>query len=196
MRKEKLEELNEYVELLKTKKKTLLDKTGNFINVEKYLIELNNGEIITREKILKGNTSGNASIVLPVTVDGNVILVVQPRVFTKSGVGIELPAGYADEGEDYEEAARRELFEETGYVPRKMINVGSFYQDQGCMSAFNQCFLAYDCKKVGEQHLDKDEIIKYFECSFDEVFELIEKGFICDVGSQFTIERSKNYIIK
>ena len=98
MRKEKLEELNEYVELLKTKKKTLLEKAGNFINVEKYLIELNNGEVITREKILKGNTSGNASIVLPVTVDGNVILVVQPRVFTKSGVGIEFPAGYVDEG--------------------------------------------------------------------------------------------------
>ena len=38
MRKEKLEELNEYVELLKTKRKTLLEKTGNFINVEKYLI--------------------------------------------------------------------------------------------------------------------------------------------------------------
>ena len=56
-------------------KKTLLEKTGNFINVEKYLIELNNGEVITREKILKGNTSGNASIVLPVTVDGNEVKV-------------------------------------------------------------------------------------------------------------------------
>ena len=69
MRKEKLEELNEYVELLKTKKKKLIEKTGDFIKVHKYLIELNNGEVITREKILKGNSDGNASIILPVTVD-------------------------------------------------------------------------------------------------------------------------------
>ena len=38
MRKEKLEELNEYVELLKTKKKALIEKTGDFINVNKYLV--------------------------------------------------------------------------------------------------------------------------------------------------------------
>ena len=89
MRKEKLDELNEYVELLKTKRKKLMEMTGNFIKVNKYLVELNNGEVITREKILKENSDGNASIILPVTVDGNVILVVQPRVFTSSSVGIE-----------------------------------------------------------------------------------------------------------
>ena len=196
MRVEKVKELESYIEELKSIKMDLVDRKSRFLEIESYDCHLNNGRVIPREKVIKGKGNGNACIILPVTEDGNVLLVVQPRVFTKSTVGVELPAGYVDEGEDYEAAARRELFEETGYVPKKMINVGSFYQDQGCMSAFNQCFLAYDCKKVGEQHLDKDEIIKYFECSFDEVFELIENGFICDVGSQFTIERAKNYIIK
>ena len=194
MRKEKLEELNEYVELLMTKRKKLMETTGDFIKVNKYLVELNNGEVITREKILKGNNDGNASIVLPVTVDGNVILVVQPRVFTRSGVGIELPAGYVDVGEEYEDAARRELFEETGYVPENIRLLGQFYQDQGCSSAYNKSFLAEGCRKIGSQSLDSSEFIKYFECSVDELYELVELGMINDLQSQYTIEKAKQYI--
>lgn len=194
MRKEKLEELNEYVELLKTKRKKLMEMTGDFIKVNKYLVELNNGEVITREKILKGNNDGNASIVLPVTVDGNVILVVQPRVFTRSGVGIELPAGYVDVGEEYEDAARRELFEETGYVPENIRLLGQFYQDQGCSAAYNKSFLAEGCRKIGSQSLDGSEFIKYFECSVDELYELVELGMINDLQSQYTIEKAKQYI--
>ena len=194
MRKEKLEELNEYVELLKTKRKKLMEMTGDFIKVNKYLVELNNGEVITREKILKGNNDGNASIVLPVTVDGNVILVVQPRIFTRSGVGIELPAGYVDVGEEYEDAARRELFEETGYVPDNVRLLGEFYQDQGCSAAYNKSFLAEGCRKIGPQSLDSSEFIKYFECSIDELYELVELGMINDLQSQYTIEKAKQYI--
>lgn len=194
MRKEKLDELNEYVELLKTKRKKLMEMTGNFIKVNKYLVELNNGEVINREKILKGNSDGNASIILPVTVDGNVILVVQPRVFTRIGVGIELPAGYVDEGEDYEDAARRELFEETGYVPENVRLLGEFYQDQGCSGAYNKSFLAEGCRKIGSQSLDSSEFIKYFECSVDELYELVELGMINDLQSQYTIEKAKQYI--
>ena len=194
MRKEKLEELNEYVELLMTKRKKLMEMTGDFIKVNKYLVELNNGEVITREKILKGNNDANASIVLPVTVDGNVILVVQPRVFTRSGVGIELPAGYVDVGEEYEDAARRELLEETGYVPENIRLLGQFYQDQGCSSAYNKSFLAEGCRKIGSQSLDSSEFIKYFECSVDELYELVELGMINDLQSQYTIEKAKQYI--
>lgn len=194
MRKEKLEELNEYVELLMTKRKKLMEMTGDFIKVNKYLVELNNGEVITREKILKGNNDGNASIVLPVTVDGTVILVVQPRVFTRSGVGIELPAGYVDVGEEYEDAAKRELFEETGYVPENIRLLGQFYQDQGCSSAYNKSFLAEGCRKIGSQSLDSSEFIKYFECSVDELYELVELGMINDLQSQYTIEKAKQYI--
>ena len=94
----------------------------------------------------------------------------------------------------YEEAARRELFEETGYVPKKLVWLGSFYQDQGCSGAYNQAFLAEGCRKIGNQKLDKDEVIRYFKCSIDELFELVSMGKINDCQSQLAIERSKQYL--
>lgn len=196
MRKEKLDELHSYIEELKVKRLELLDTNGKFLTSERYLVELNNGHVMTREKLVKNGRDGSAAIILPVTTGGNTLLVVQPRVFTRDGVAIELPAGYIDDGETYEEAARRELFEETGYVPESMILLGSFYQDQGCSPAYNQAFLAQGCQKVGSQHLDGDEFIRYFECSYDEAIELMNMGMINDCQSQLTIERSRQYLKK
>lgn len=196
MRKEKLEELHSYIEELKVKKMELLDAKSRFLTSERYLCELNNGHIVTREKLVKNGKDGSAAIILPITDEGNTLLVVQPRVFTKNGVAIELPAGYVDTGESYEEAARRELFEETGYIPESMILLGEFYQDQGCSAAYNQAFLANGCRRVGSQHLDGDEFIRYFECSYDEAIELMNMGMINDCQSQLAIERSKQYFKK
>lgn len=193
MRKEKLEELQGYIEKLKVKKRELLEGYGKFLTSKRYMIELNNGEKFIREKLMKNGEEGNACIILPITTENNVILVVQPRVFTKDTVAVELPAGYVDGLEDYEVAARRELLEETGYVAQEMIHLGSFYQDQGCSGAYNKAYLATNCTKVGEQNLDRDEFIHYFECSYDEMLELVDRGMINDVQSQLVIERSKQY---
>lgn len=196
MRTEKLNELQGYIEELKFKKMELLEKAGKFLTIERHKVEFNNGRVVTREKLVKNGLDGNACIILPVTDEGNTLLVVQPRVFTQEGVAVELPAGYVDEGESYEMAARRELLEETGYVPKNMRWLGSFYQDQGCSAAYNQAFLAEGCKCIGEQQLDGDEYIRYFECSYDEMLELVDMGMIRDAQSQLTIERSKQYFKK
>lgn len=196
MRKEKLDELHSYIEELRVKKLELLDANGRFLTSQRYLVELNNGQTMVREKLFKNGSDGSAAIILPVTTEGNTLLVVQPRVFTRSGVAVELPAGYVDVGEAHIDAARRELFEETGYVPEELILLGEFYQDQGCSAALNQAFLANGCRKVGEQHLDGDEFIRYFECSYDEAIELMNMGMINDCQSQLALERSKQYLKK
>lgn len=207
MRKEKLEELNDYIKELQTitkeRKKEDFIYQGTepvqrrgFINVESYNCKLQNGIIISREKIVKGASNGNAVIIFPVTKEGNTLLVVQPRVFTKETVCVELPAGYLEKDEDPLTAGKRELEEETGYVPEEMRLLASFYQNQGCSAAYNHSMLALGCKKIKEQNLDKDEIIRYFECSFDEAVELVERGYITDIQSQFTMEKAKPYVYK
>lgn len=196
MRKEKLEELETIVEEFKTISREKQDKPAKFIQSKVYECKLNNGKIITREKIVKGKKDGSASIILPVTKKGDVILTVEPRVFTKRTVGIGIPAGYIEEGENPYVAALRELEEETGFIPNKLISMGGFYQDMGCSAAYNETFLALDCEKKSNQHLDPEEYIKYFDCSFDEALELVDLGYIQGCNAIITLEKAKKYLKK
>lgn len=189
-----MEELRSYIEELKTKKKELIDKNSKFLKVERYNCDLNNGKTIVREKLLKGNSNGSATIICPVTVGNTVILTVQPRVFTESTIGISFPAGYVEKDEEYKDAALRELLEETGYYSKNLIEVASYYQDDGIGGALNKGFVALESIKVAGQNLDESEFIRYFECSIDELFELMEKGYMLDGGSQLVFEKAKKYL--
>lgn len=208
MRKEKEEELHNYIKELKTIRKTLVEpkyiykngkspKRVGFIDVEKYMVELANGMVVPREKILKGGKDKSAAIVMPVTKDNTVILVVQSRSSTHESVCVEFPAGYIEDGEDPEYGGAREVTEETGYVPEKMILLDDFYQDQSCgVCAYNYNYLALGCEKIKEPDLDENEALRYFECTVDEVFELLERKYITDIQTKYTLNLAKKYIKK
>lgn len=196
MREEKIEELEKIIVSLKTIKKEKLTKEPRFIRSEVYRCHLNNDKTITREKILKNNKDGSAAIILPVTSDNNVVLTVEPRVFSKRTVGIGVPAGYIEDGEDSYVAALRELEEETGLVPDKLTKMGGFYQDMGCSSAYNETFLATGCKWLKNQNLDESEYIKYFECTYDEALELVDMNYIEGCNAVIALNKAKKYIKK
>lgn len=195
IRPNKLKELKSYIEELKTIKKTE-SKTNNqgFLSIQSIDCVLNNGKTIRREKILKKGQDGSAVLILPITKENNTLLIVQPRVFTNNSIGVELPAGYIEKGEKPEIAALRELEEETGYIPNELKSIGRYYQDQGCSGAYNHSFIAFDCERVKEQKLDKDEYIRYFECTYGEALELIDMEYINDAGSILLLEKSKVYM--
>lgn len=196
MREEKIEELEKIINSLKTIKKEKLTKEPRFIRSEVYRCHLNNDKTITREKILKNNKDGSAAIILPVTSDNNVVLTVEPRVFSKRTVGIGIPAGYIEDGKDSYVAALRELEEETGLVPDKLTKMGGFYQDMGCSSAYNETFLATGCKWLKNQNLDESEYIKYFECTYDEALELVDMNYIEGCNAVIALNKAKKYIKK
>lgn len=187
------EEIIKALEELKTVCKTPQDK-NRFLSIESYLCELNNGKVIRRERILKNNKDGSAVVVYPITEDGKIILAIEPRVFTARTVGIGLPAGYIEEGEEPIDAARRELREETGYASDNLIHMGAFYQDQGCSAALNHYFLALNCKKIGEQKLDPSEFIKYVLVDNNELEELLNNGYITGLNSAYLIEKGRSYV--
>lgn len=103
----------------------------------------------------------NAAVVLPLTSEGKVVAIKQYR-FGSFKNQTELPSGNLDGQESALKAAKRELSEETGYVPERMIDLspkGGLFIDPPAFLARHFTFLALDCLKVGEQNLEPDEEI-------------------------------------
>ena len=191
MRADKLKELKSIIEEYKTIGLEKVEKkdSDKFIKSEVNRYYLNNGSVITREKILKNNNSGSASIVIPRLINGEYLTVIEPRVHTKLGVGVGFPAGYIEAFENSCSAALRELKEETGYNSNYLIKLDEFYQDEGCSEAFNRIFLALDAVKVGKQKLDKDEHIKYMTFNISELEELVRMRYMLGVNSKLALEK-------
>ena len=110
------------------------------------------------------------------------------------GKGYDFPKGEVEDGESDIAGAIRELREETGYTSDEVHFLKKTYQDEGCSSAQTFCFIALNCYKVGEPNLDFDENIKLFECTFDEVKELVEMGYIAGAGNIVNILYSEKFI--
>jgi ADP-ribose pyrophosphatase len=79
--------------------------------------------------------------IFAVTRDGTFPLVRQFRPAVE-GFTLEIPSGHVDEGETPEQAAKRELREETGFVANEMILLGSLAPDTGRLGNLLWCFFA------------------------------------------------------
>lgn len=86
---------------------------------------------------------------------------------------LELPAG-AIEKKDRNclEAAKRELYEETGYVCEKWVYLGKTFDCPDRCTGALHLFLAHDAQKKSSQHLDMTENIEVVTMSLKEAEEM------------------------
>jgi len=193
MRKEKLEEIKYYFNELKTIQKEIINPKKDFLTKEVYKVYLNNGRIITREKLLKYNLDGSAVVIAPHIKETNEYLcVIEPRVFTSNSVALSFPAGYIEKNESYINASLRELEEETGYTSNDIILLDTIYQDEGISSALNRLVLAKDCLKKTNQHLDESEIIRYMTLYYEELLEAENLGYVTGSNTKLLLRDLKN----
>ena len=119
--------------------------------------------------------------VIPIDADGNVLLVRQFRKPVEKEL-LEIPAGCIDPGEEPETTVRREMREETGYLPRKVERLGGFYASPGYCTEYLHLYLAYDLIPDRLQAEDSDSI-ELVPVSLNQVAGLIASGDICDAKS-------------
>ena len=109
------------------------------------------------------------AIVIP-ELDGNFLMVKQWR-HGENALSVEFPGGVIDKGESPDDAARRELEEETGYKAGTLIKLGTVNPNPALFNNHVHFYLAKDLTATGKQNLDADEFINFMQLSKKEVLD-------------------------
>jgi ADP-ribose pyrophosphatase len=125
---------------------------------------------------LESPTDAVATVAL--TDDGCVILTRQYR-HPVGRVIYDLPAGRPEMGESPQQAAARELEEETGYRAARWRRLAYFNQFPGAMQVGTHLFLAQGLTP-GEQKLDRYEDVEVVKMSFAKALSLVTRDQVID----------------
>lgn len=101
--------------------------------------------------------------VVAVTAQRQILVVRQFRVAAGGGT-LELPAGHIDAGETPEQAARRELLEETGYGAKEFILLANLSPSVARFTNRMWCFLAANAAPVAGAEAQREagvELVLY-----------------------------------
>lgn len=115
--------------------------------------------------------------VLPLTATGEAVLVRQFR-FGSREAKLELPGGVVEPGEDPARAVARELEEETGYRPGRLVPLGAYRPNPAHFTNRCHAFVALDCARVGDGAPDHGEDLALVVVARSELPLLVERGEI------------------
>ncbi len=115
--------------------------------------------------------------VIAITKDGEMVMIRQYR----HGIGrsdYELCAGVIEQGENPEDAARRELLEETGFGGGEWTQFSRLAPNPSTQTNWTYSYLAVGVEKIDTQHLDGAEDISVHLMSKSQVLQLLRDGEI------------------
>lgn len=148
---------------------------GRLLHIFRDIVRLPNGNEVTRELF----KHWGAVCIVPLTDDGNIIMERQFR-YPLNRVITEIPAGKLDSlEEDRLDAAKRELWEETGITADNWVSLGDFCPAAAYSSERITMYLATGLHR-GERHLDQDEFLNIKEIPMEDVIRQIMDGTIDD----------------
>lgn len=147
---------------------------GKVLAVREDRVELEDGTEAIREFV----ATKDSVAVLPIH-DGKVIMVTQFRYAVSTPL-LEIPAGRIEKGEKPEQAAQRELKEETGYFAKDLIFLGYFFPSPGVLTERIYLYLAKDLVPM-EADPDHGERITITEFEYNDIYGRIKAGICPDM---------------
>ena len=84
--------------------------------------------------------------------------------------------GCGEAAETALDCARRELMEETGYASDEWKHLLTIPSNATIADNYAHVFLAKNCRKAGEQHLDETEFMQVEKFTADQIEEMIASG--------------------
>ena len=150
---------------------------GTTISLSEDIVELPDGQKTIREVVK------HSDVVAMVAIDhqDNVLLVRQFRYSAGKSL-LEIPAGGIEPGEQPLNAVRRELQEEIGYLPRKIVSLGGFYAVPGYSTQYYHCYLTTDLVQ-SQLTAENTESIETVKIPLKQLEHRISSGEIGDAKS-------------
>jgi 8-oxo-dGTP pyrophosphatase MutT (NUDIX family) len=134
-----------------------------FLSIDELVLEAPEGDVVNRVVV----RHPGAVVVVPVVADGLAALLVRQYRIATDGELLEVPAGKRDVvGEDPATTAARELAEEIGFAPGRLVKLAEFYNTPGFCDEYTHLYAALDLVEVDgpaptsleEQHMVVEQI--------------------------------------
>ncbi|MGL4792072.1 MAG: NUDIX hydrolase [Anaerotignaceae bacterium] len=161
---------------------------GKVLSVTSDKVTMPNGNIATRETVVRGN----AAAIVPIDNDGKIVFVRQYRHATRK-MELEIPAGMIEENEDPMVAACRELEEEIGFKCPNLVFINDVYMAIGICTEKVFFYIAENMEE-GVANPDPDEFIEIEKYTLDEAIEMVFNGTIDDVKTMAGILAYSQYL--
>jgi ADP-ribose pyrophosphatase len=154
---------------------------GPIFRVERFEIELPNGKTVVRDAV----RHPGAVVILPLLDDGRILLIRNFREVVRKWLH-EIPAGTLEPGEHPDDAAPRELEEETGHRAGRLAKLTEFLATPGMCDERMYAYLAEGLEPTA-QNLDEGECIDVVPTPLDEALEMVRDGRIEDAKTIATL---------